>query len=277
MRCLYCGKELALFKRLRGGEFCSDAHRQHYQEEYTQLALNRLLQANSPGETESGKTKTPKAPETKPPEARPLDTRSPVDTRPPVDTRVPDARPMETPALRRRERREESPVAPAGAVARESASPVMAAPQTLARATSAAGAPEASVQTAVLDPEPTEAVQNPSEAAAPEPETILNVQAEVAAVEAAPEEPPPAEVAGIFIEVPLPVMSDILAMSRPEATLLSSVAPELPRMQEFRLDPNDAVLSAAGSVAARRSAPADCYAAPRERGLEVREFVRSQP
>ena len=46
MRCLYCGKELALLKRWTGGgEFCSDAHRQQYQEEYNQLALNRLLQA----------------------------------------------------------------------------------------------------------------------------------------------------------------------------------------------------------------------------------------
>src|SRR5258708_16989463 len=46
MRCLYCGKELALLKRWTGGgEFCSDAHRQRYQEEYNQLALNRLLQA----------------------------------------------------------------------------------------------------------------------------------------------------------------------------------------------------------------------------------------
>src|SRR5215475_13150646 len=46
MRCLYCGKELALLKRwTSGGEFCSDAHRQQYQEEYNQLALNRLLQA----------------------------------------------------------------------------------------------------------------------------------------------------------------------------------------------------------------------------------------
>jgi hypothetical protein len=46
MRCLYCGKELALLKRwTSGGEFCSDAHRQRYQEEYNQLALNRLLQA----------------------------------------------------------------------------------------------------------------------------------------------------------------------------------------------------------------------------------------
>jgi hypothetical protein len=51
MRCLYCGKELALLKRWTGGgEFCSDAHRQRYQEEYNQLALNRLLQAKPPTE-----------------------------------------------------------------------------------------------------------------------------------------------------------------------------------------------------------------------------------
>ena len=52
MRCLYCGKQLALLKRLTGGgEFCSDAHKQSYQEEYNRLALSRLLQAQSkPGE-----------------------------------------------------------------------------------------------------------------------------------------------------------------------------------------------------------------------------------
>jgi hypothetical protein len=48
MRCLYCGKELALLKRwTSGGEFCSDAHRHSYQEEYNKLALNRLLQAKA--------------------------------------------------------------------------------------------------------------------------------------------------------------------------------------------------------------------------------------
>ena len=48
MRCLYCGKELALLKRLRGGgEFCSDAHKQSYQEEYNKLGLSRLLQART--------------------------------------------------------------------------------------------------------------------------------------------------------------------------------------------------------------------------------------
>ena len=52
MRCLYCGKQLALLKRLTGGgDFCSDAHKHSYQEEYNRLALSRLLQAQSkPGE-----------------------------------------------------------------------------------------------------------------------------------------------------------------------------------------------------------------------------------
>lgn len=45
MRCLYCGNELALLKKLTGyGEFCSEAHRQKYQEQYNRLALSRLLQ-----------------------------------------------------------------------------------------------------------------------------------------------------------------------------------------------------------------------------------------
>src|SRR5262249_38616582 len=53
MRCLYCGKELALFKRLtKGSEFCSEAHRTKYQEDFNDLALNRLLQSRSAGETE---------------------------------------------------------------------------------------------------------------------------------------------------------------------------------------------------------------------------------
>jgi hypothetical protein len=46
MRCLYCGQELALLKRLTGGaEFCSEAHRTQYREEFNNLALSRLLQS----------------------------------------------------------------------------------------------------------------------------------------------------------------------------------------------------------------------------------------
>src|SRR5947209_20615231 len=51
MRCLYCGKQLALLRRLTGGgEFCSEAHKQSYHEEYNRLALSRLLQAQSKSE-----------------------------------------------------------------------------------------------------------------------------------------------------------------------------------------------------------------------------------
>ena len=75
MRCLYCGKELALLKRwTSGGEFCSDTHRQQYQEEYNQLALNRLLQAK-PQATKSPEPKqpdpAPAAPAADPPKAAP--------------------------------------------------------------------------------------------------------------------------------------------------------------------------------------------------------------
>ena len=64
MQCRYCGKELALLKRLTGGGgFCSEAHKQSYQDEYNQLALSRLLQAQKKGETDSfgKKTGTPVA------------------------------------------------------------------------------------------------------------------------------------------------------------------------------------------------------------------------
>ncbi len=63
MRCLYCGKELALLKRLRGGgDFCSDAHKQSYQEEYNRLALSRLLQAQKKGKQASRSPGEPVAP-----------------------------------------------------------------------------------------------------------------------------------------------------------------------------------------------------------------------
>src|SRR5580704_4404076 len=59
MQCRYCGKELALFKRLTGGGgFCSDAHKQSYQDEYNQLALSRLLQFQKKGDQEPSGKKT---------------------------------------------------------------------------------------------------------------------------------------------------------------------------------------------------------------------------
>ncbi len=281
MRCLYCGKELALFKRLRGGEFCSDAHRQSYQEEYTQLALNRLLQANSPNEAEpttvqgartSDSKASTKASDTKPSETRPPDAK-------PMDARPMDTRPLETPALKRRERqtREEAPVAPAAAAARESFAKTP--PQTFAPVASVAAPADVLQQIAVLDPEPMEvAAEAPAEsreeAREEAPAEAVHAPAEVVA-EPAPEEPPPAAPAGLFIEVPLPVVPEIAVMAKPEAGLLSFAAPALPRRQEFRLDRG--VLCDAGPVPQPRFAPAYSGAAPRERGLEVREFVRSLP
>ena len=54
MRCLYCGKQLALLRRLTGGgEFCSDAHKSSYHEEYNRLALTRLIAAQTLAEQRS--------------------------------------------------------------------------------------------------------------------------------------------------------------------------------------------------------------------------------
>lgn len=48
MRCLYCGESLSLFRKLKGlGEFCSEAHRDAYQQEFNSLALGRLRQTRS--------------------------------------------------------------------------------------------------------------------------------------------------------------------------------------------------------------------------------------
>jgi hypothetical protein len=76
MRCLHCGKELALLKRLTGGgDFCSDAHKHLYQEEYNRIGLNRLLQAQA----RSNKAAGPKAPD--PPATAPV----PVAVEEPVE------------------------------------------------------------------------------------------------------------------------------------------------------------------------------------------------
>ena len=43
MRCLYCGEPLSLLRKLTGkAEFCSEAHRVAYQDEFNSLALQRL-------------------------------------------------------------------------------------------------------------------------------------------------------------------------------------------------------------------------------------------
>ncbi len=64
MRCLHCGKELALLKRLRGGgQFCSEAHKQSYQEEYNRIALSRLMQAQPKNTKTASSQDKPSGPE----------------------------------------------------------------------------------------------------------------------------------------------------------------------------------------------------------------------
>ena len=63
MRCLYCGKQLALFKKLTGGgEFCSDAHKLAYHEEYNKLALSRLMEAQSREDKAAAEQPAPASP-----------------------------------------------------------------------------------------------------------------------------------------------------------------------------------------------------------------------
>ncbi|HYL37635.1 MAG TPA: hypothetical protein VEV17_17095 [Bryobacteraceae bacterium] len=69
MRCLYCGKELALLKRLTGSEFCSETHKQRYHEEYNRIALSRLIEAQkaaAPKKVRAEKPETAQVQEEKP-------------------------------------------------------------------------------------------------------------------------------------------------------------------------------------------------------------------
>jgi hypothetical protein len=257
MRCLYCGKELPLFKRLRGGEFCSDAHRQSYQEEYTQLALSRLLQANSAGELTPADAKAQNGGKAIDPKT---DTR-PAETKP--DTR-PEGKPLESPALKRRERltREEAPAEPLQQTAVLDREPVDTKPDVPQPASTKPIVTNPIVVKPVvveLKAEPEPAPTEPDPATAQEPE-----------------EPPPAGLGGFHIEVPLPLLFETPALVKPEtAELLSSASPELPAAREFRLDTDTMFLSNAGPVPLPRSVRPGSYAPPHQRGLEEREFVRS--
>src|ERR1700685_4183210 len=90
MRCRYCGKELALLKRLTGGGgFCSEAHKQSYQDEYNQLGLSRLLQAHKKGgETESSGKNTAPPVATEEPAAKEPVAKEPLQKERPTNTIV---------------------------------------------------------------------------------------------------------------------------------------------------------------------------------------------
>lgn len=43
MKCIYCGKRIAMLRKLTDSEFCSDMHRRLYQQEHETMALARLM------------------------------------------------------------------------------------------------------------------------------------------------------------------------------------------------------------------------------------------
>lgn len=47
MRCLHCGKRLSLLRKFSDAEFCSDEHRQEFQQQQSDLALARLIEAQN--------------------------------------------------------------------------------------------------------------------------------------------------------------------------------------------------------------------------------------
>jgi hypothetical protein len=210
MRCLYCGKELALLKRWTGGgEFCSDAHRQSYQEEYNKLALNRLLQAK-PAESQTASRTDGVADE----------------NRKSVELAVPALSPGNAAFSHEDETRLRSS---------------LAEPTLVAAAGSAASA----------------------------------IMAAEATLPAEPEDAGPAEPAGFLMELPVPVMAEVMTLARTDLDLESNASPSLPRGGFEGLETQ---LFLAGPV---ESGPfvriLDCAPRPHDRRLEVREFVRSAP
>jgi hypothetical protein len=257
MRCLYCGKELPLFKRLRGGEFCSDAHRQRYQEEYTQLALNRLMQANSTQDSKDAKEKTAKAPL-----GKTAGNPNGKEAKPELSRR---AEPIESPAIKRRERlrSEEAP------------GPVLSPPPRSAPQPE----PAAHFSAPTLVEEPLVAAQ--AEELSPQFETPdVRPEPVFEAVVSAPEPPPPA-MAGLLIEVPVPVFGDVAEIRKPEMQFFPAAETLLPHAQETPSGTGSPSqiqrkLSFAGRVESLLPDKVD-WLVPRQRLLEVREFVRSNP
>jgi hypothetical protein len=241
MRCLYCGKELALLKRWTGGgEFCSDAHRQQYQDEYNQLALTRLLQAKPPG----AETVEP-VPEPTPP---------PKETAKPARGRAAQAEKSNTVA----ERTAPKPT-----------------PQIAARKPDPEPEPEPEPALAnetefELEPEP-----EPVAALADESEAETEIEPELEFEPELDEEPAPAEMSSFLLEVPVPALSETMVMSRVALGFEHGLSPELPQR---RVGAWETQMVSAGPV---EPAPftqfVDCAARPRDRKLDVREFVRTAP
>ncbi|HEV8147557.1 MAG TPA: hypothetical protein VGP79_14300 [Bryobacteraceae bacterium] len=232
MRCLYCGKELALLKRWTGGgEFCSDAHRQRYQEEYNDLALKRLLQsqpaeapadlksrARSKGDADLSEVRSKVKPEVKPepsihtqPEPRPAPTPEPV--REPVYAAHPQ--------------RENAPKRPAVAVA------------------------------------------DPPKVGIAEPAVEKPVVKEVVA---------PAPLGGLIREVPALSAVEATDVARADLEWIHTAAPEFPLRASGQVNFSDLQLCVCEPLTFELSGRfRDYESAPRDRRLEIREFVRPVP
>jgi hypothetical protein len=259
MRCLYCGKELAFLKRWTGGgEFCSDGHRQRYQQEYNQLALTRLLQAKPSSE---GK---PPAPEAKTTEAK-----TSGETKPKGDLK-----PAAT-------KHAEEALAPPQAV-HGRATPAVSRPPTAPTTT----------QATPIQPSPTRQAPYRQEPARREPVRQERGGPQAIAGEPGPSResarhgtnPPskpqseavaPATLAEFLLELPVPVTSKVQPMLTPELDFLFSGGRALPQRQysAARIDP-----ATAGQVELKQLQEFTDYATrPSERRLELREFVRTTP
>ena len=188
MRCLYCGKELALLKRWTGGgEFCSDAHRQQYQEEYNQLALNRLLQAKPQAEVKKAEARAA--------EAKLRDAK-------PTDAKIRDAKTKDT--------------APAPVQLEAPAAPPVVEPRpTLVVEAGPGPQPAAAAVVApVAAPETVELAMPEPELARDEPEID--------------EDPGPAEAYGFFLELPIPVDVPVAASAGELGGFDQPIPPALP-------------------------------------------------
>ncbi len=242
MRCLYCGKEVALFKRLRGGEFCSDAHRQKYQEEYTELALHRLALANASKNGE--KEPEPKAAA----DAKLKDGRTPE---------------LESPALKRRE----------GADRDE---PAVMRPFATAESPVATAGLEEHELSEYKSAEQEEVVESYDETPVSEPLSAPAPLVEAAVEEPVVEEPPSPPVHGFIMETVIPPSDvDRSALPQVAANLVNPPAILIPRLPDLQALSAD--LDHGGAVDLPRFAATDAPVQPIERELEVRMFVRGAP
>jgi hypothetical protein len=95
------------------------------------------------------------------------------------------------------------------------------------------------------------------------------------------EEPPPAEAAGFLVELPVAALSAVAEMSIPDVEFFNAVKAALPdhAFEPLNGHQGNLKLDTAGLVAFQLSNRAANYTAkdPRERKLEVRDFVRSTP